>query len=108
MKNKTPAMLFEDDICQNRHGGNENSVAAHESARKRKQSDCDRIMQLIDAAGDRGLTCDEACVALGVEQNQISGRFTWLYMPGGPALIEAVGKRPTRRGNMATVYRRRK
>jgi DNA-binding CsgD family transcriptional regulator len=93
----------ERDPCAPRHGGNPNSQAAHHSVAKHAESDRQRILAMIVAAGENGLTCDEACVILECDQNQISGRFSELYRRGQ---IEAVGKRPTRRGNNASVYRK--
>lgn len=95
--------FFDDyDPCRNRHGGNATSTAAHERGKKSYGAVSARILELIRAAGARGLTCDEAAEKMGVTPNQISGRFTTLS--GKLKLIRPVGERLTRTGSRATVW----
>jgi len=87
------------DICQNRHRGNAQSVAAFsgDTSQQRMQ-----VLEAIREAGSHGLSCDELSAKWGVGCNAISGRFSELKMTG---LIVKSGLRPTRAGKNAAVYR---
>lgn len=89
------------DICENRHGGNRESVGANPS-RLKKAQDRELIKSLVKESHDRGLTLDEASETLGVPPNNISGRFTELCAEG--VLVKTSIRRPTRSGKSATVY----
>lgn len=90
----------EPDICANRHGGADTSVAA--DARVQKAKDRELIYRLVDQAGLWGITLDELSVRLQRTPNTISGRLTELRVAGritGNGLT-----RPTRTGSAARVY----
>jgi DNA-binding transcriptional ArsR family regulator len=78
------------DICEGRHGGNEESAAAHRRAAKSTSYWRARILEEIRAAGHQGLTAKEAAVAIGKQLNTISGRFAELFKAG---LIYRHGRR---------------
>jgi hypothetical protein len=78
-----------EDICEAKHRGNSESVAASGD----KDAQRERVFDAIAASGDDGLTCDEL--------SAISGRFSELKKDG---LIEMRGRRQTRSGSLAGVY----
>lgn len=90
------------DICENRHGGNPESEGANVAAASGKHRDRSIILQHLDQVGDA--TCDEVEVALGMRHQTCSARFSELKARGE---IVAVGKRVTRTGCKATVYKRK-
>jgi predicted ArsR family transcriptional regulator len=94
----------EDDICENRHGGNPESAEAHESIAGGKRAAWNRIMRHLESCGDA--TCDEMEIALGMRHQSCSARFAELKAEG---IIEATGeRRPTRSGRDARVFRLRR
>lgn len=78
------------DICQRKHQGNEESVAAFERASNAMPKQRAEILRLIRNAENRGMTCKEAAEALKVGMNHISGRFSELKRD---RLIEQIGSR---------------
>lgn len=91
----------ENDICQNRHGGNEQSEEAFEAIRKglpRRRALC---LVLIHKASPEGLTVHELANHLGTTPNAVSGRLTELKKDGR---ITKIGTRPTPTGSKAAVY----
>lgn len=70
------------DPCERKHGGNENSVAAHEQASESKEQRYQEIVGLLAAAGEEGLTGKEIAALLGVSFNSISGRYTEMLATG--------------------------
>jgi hypothetical protein len=72
------------DISARRHGGDENSRAAHDRMLKqgRLAAQQGRVLEAIRQAGQRGLTCMELAKLWSVGMNQISGRFTELLKSG--------------------------
>ena len=66
------SQLTFEDVCQNRHGGNENSAAANRTVCKKQ--DLETVFGLVELAPN-GLTLKEACTWMRRSPNQISGRF---------------------------------
>jgi hypothetical protein len=92
---------FEFDICQNRHGGNEQSNAAFEETSKglpRRRALC---LALIHNAASKGLTVHELAALLDTTPNAVSGRLTELKKDGR---ITKIGSRPSPTGSQAAVY----
>lgn len=86
------------DICANRHKDNEFSCTAN--AKTDKNRDRARILAYLTTVRDA--TCDEVEVALGLNHQTCSARFSELKMSGD---IWATTKRPTRSGCMAQAWR---
>ena len=97
-------MLITDrlDISFNKHGGNTESTAAHESIVSTKTDLRVRVLKLIRCAGERGATSDAVELVLGGRHQSISARFTELKAAG---LIEPAGRRKTRSGRTAMAWR---
>lgn len=91
------------DITGGKHGGNENSAAAH--AETNKQRDRERILQYLEKRGSAGATCEQISVALSMPYQTASGRLSELKgFNGLPILIVQNGeRRPTSRGCSAAV-----
>jgi predicted transcriptional regulator len=87
------------DICQ--HGGDPHSHEAHESVRHTKQRAWDRILSLIDAAGTRGMTCEEVEHALSLSHQTASARISELRAKGD---LVSLGRRATASGRSARVH----
>lgn len=90
------------DIAFNRHGGNPESTAAHESIVPTKATMRLRVLNLIRCAGERGITSDEVELALGGRHQSISARFTELKAGN---FIEPAGRQKTRSGRTAMAWR---
>ncbi len=88
-----------EDICANRHGGAETSVAANKTVDK--ETDRLKILGLIKQYPIFGYTLDELSMKMGRSPNQLSGRLTELRMRG---LIWISHTRKTRTGRRARVY----
>jgi len=88
------------DVCENRHGGNEESRSAFLRILRSMPQQRRFILETIRAAGQRGRTCDELAALLHVDCNKISGRLSELKRDG---LITKAGTRPTRSGSAAAV-----
>lgn len=88
------------DICQNKHGGDPESVAAHAAGDKLR--DRAVALEFIRLRGQTGATADEFAEHLGRQLNQVSGRFTELKRDG--QIVASGAKRPTRSGSAAKVY----
>jgi hypothetical protein len=86
------------DVCQNNHGGNALSIAAHDSIEPTKLA---LQLYVLDFIRARPSTCDEIERLTGLKHQTASARFTELKAAG---LIRAVGKRPTSSGRLAAVY----
>lgn len=73
----------EDDICQDRHQGNEQSTQAFQTkvkpALRQRQIE---VLQAINNAGNKGLTCKELSRTWQIGMNAISGRFSELKRLG--------------------------
>jgi len=50
------SLLDQIDFCENRHGGSPESQAAFEKVIEQKQQSYDRIIKLVAARGDYGVT----------------------------------------------------
>lgn len=88
-----------DDICANRHGGNQQSQAAN--ARTNKERDAARILELLHECGD--FTCEEASQHLKMPYTTASARFSDLKRA---KLIEPTVRRKTRSGCTAMAWRK--
>ena len=88
------------DICTNHHGGNAQSEAANKITNKSR----DRARILAHLATVPDATCDEVEVALGMNHQTCSARFSELKAAG---LIEPTTRRKTRTGAMAMAWRRK-
>lgn len=88
------------DICQNRHGGNPESVKANRKARK----GADRVKKLILAAlaGTGGSSCEGVESLTGLSHQTCSARISELKRDGR---IVKCGTTKTRSGSTAAVYR---
>lgn len=92
------------DICENNHGGNMESVAAHAKARKAR--DHKLITESLYLAGQYGATCDELEVKIGMSHQSCSARCSellaaqWIYRKPFGTGYE---KRKTRTGRAAAV-----
>lgn len=90
------------DVTENYHGGNLNSVEAHESVKSVKRKLRALVIGYVKMQGLRGATSDEVEVALGMTHQSISARMTEAKADG-----QIVGnglRRPTRSGRNAAVY----
>jgi hypothetical protein len=77
-----PSLLDQIDVCENRHGGSAESEAAFEKVVRDKQQMYERIIKLVTARGDYGITVHEVAGAFGKTPNCVSGRLTELRMQG--------------------------
>ena len=91
--------LFDEwqDVCQNKHQGNEQSTQAFQTKVKPtlKQRQIE-VLQAINNAGNQGLTCKELAKAWEIGMNAISGRFSELKRLGEiePAGSSRDGSKP--------------
>jgi len=90
------------DITGNHHGGNEFSVAAHESIKGNKARDQAKIWNHVESLGESGATCDEIEVSLGMSHQTASARVSEMKRSGRLKLNGE--KRSTRTGRNAGVY----
>lgn len=88
------------DICTNNHGGNAESVAASRTTNRLR----DRNRIIVHLASVPDATCDEVEVALEMNHQTCSARFSELKAAG---LIEPTTRRKTRTGAMAMAWRRK-
>lgn len=86
------------DICERKHGGNEQSAAAFEALNLNNLQA--EVLDAIQSAGQRGMTCHELADQWGVGVNQISGRFSELKAKG---LAAVVGTRRNEAGRLCGV-----
>jgi hypothetical protein len=77
-----PSLLDQIDVCENKHGGSAESEAAFEKVVRDKQQMYERIITLVTARGDYGVTVHEVAGAFGKTPNCVSGRLTELRMLG--------------------------
>jgi hypothetical protein len=73
-------LIMGSDPCEVRHGGNENSIAAHAKVKPTKLQTYGKIMDLLYQRGDYGATVHEISGALGFGAaiNRASGRLSEL------------------------------
>jgi hypothetical protein len=92
-----------DDICANKHGGNEYSVQANDSlspvAKGHQQFD---ILAELNKHYPDGMTCQEIERALKMERSSASARWSELKRDKH---IEKIGTRKTSSGRKAGVWR---
>lgn len=80
MEKPAPLPLF--DITANRHQGNAESREAFKKIGRLAFNDRQLVYQRIHQAGAAGVTVKEVAQGMGVQINQISGRFTELKAAG--------------------------
>ncbi len=98
-----PTMITDDlDISFNKHGGNPESTAAHESVVPLKHDLRARVLRAIAGYESHGATSDHLECVLGLRHQSVSARITELKAAN---LIVPAGKRPTRSGRLATAWR---
>ena len=90
--------LLLNDVCYNRHGGNEQSVEANRHVDKQKQSKL--ILEALERVGEA--TCEQIEYAASLSHQSCSARISELKRDGK---IVKVGTRKTRSGCSAAVYR---
>ncbi len=78
-----------DDICRNKHGGNDFSEAANERAHPKKAIMREQITAYMEVIAPR-VTMKDLCRAFDVFPHQISGRLSELKRDG---VIEGTGDR---------------
>ncbi len=78
------------DICERKHGGNAESVAAFAQIADTLPEQRRRVYELILSKGEYGATAQECADAFGVGINCVSGRLSELKRDG---LIARVGTR---------------
>ncbi len=88
------------DICESRHKGNPESVAAFQSIQDRLTAAQQRVLNCI--RNSDGLTCNEIAEKLGLTPNQVSGRCSELKRDGK---IHEAGKRLTKSGCTAAILK---
>jgi len=66
------------DVCRARHRGHAQSEAANSRVHPYKRHMRDRILELLESAGLRGMTLHELARAVQKQPHQISGRITEL------------------------------
>ena len=91
---------IEKDVCANRHGRVDTSVAADK--RVQKERDRHLILGYIKASRDYGITLDEMCIVLERKPNEISGRFSELR--NQEQIVATSRRRVTRTGATARVW----
>lgn len=95
-------MKSTEDICANRHGGNEQSEEAFKSIELSRNKIARKIIEYLAACGPYGLTTYEASRDLDIAYTTASARLSELKRDG---LIKANGdKRKTASGRNAAVY----
>ena len=86
------------DICQAKHGGNQQSIEAYESALPSMAKARRSVLEAVRQAMDAGITAKEYAQRNGRQLNTVSGRFSELSREGW---IE----RTTRTRNRSAVWR---
>ena len=86
------------DICQVKHGGNQQSIEAYESALPSMAKARRSVLEAVRQAMDEGITAKEYAERNGRQLNTVSGRFSELSREGW---IE----RTTRTRNRSAVWR---
>ena len=89
-----------DDICANRHGGNEQSVEAGQRGNKAGQLAA--VFAAIKSEPVRGMTADECAVQLGLPSQSVSARFSELKEKG--VIFKTGVTRLTRQNSKAMVF----
>lgn len=90
------------DPTATRHQGSPTSTAAFADGEAGHEDIKGKILAVLEAQGDYGITADEFAKRLNVGVNTISGRFSQL---AAESKIRRSGRtRPTRTGSQATVW----
>lgn len=89
------------DITANRHGGNEESKAAHKRSLTHAARDRARILELLEKKGALGATCEELSQELDLGYTTASGRCSELKKDS--LVVPNGAKRKTTRGCDAAV-----
>jgi predicted transcriptional regulator len=79
----------------------DNSLAANRSVKERKEPMRERLLRVIRAAGERGVTVDELERVTALPHQTASPRIHELALMG--RIVDA-GTRPTRSGRKAAVW----
>lgn len=74
----TPVTYTNTDVCQNRHGGNAESVAAYEAGKAKHPKKRQLVLDHIASRGHQGATSHEIAQALGWGLNAVSPRLSEL------------------------------
>lgn len=99
MIKKTEEQLSLFDICQNNHGGHENSEEANKRIQPRKFSLREQIVFHLRFY-PKGQTCEQIEQALNVSHQTISARISELKAGGK---IRVIGKGKTLNGSAADI-----
>lgn len=70
------------DICQAKHGGNQQSIEAYESALPSMAKARRSVLEAVRQAMDAGITAKEYAERNGRQLNTVSGRFSELSREG--------------------------
>ena len=70
------------DICQTKHGGNQQSIEAYESALPSMAKARRSVLEAVRQAMDAGITAKEYAERNGRQLNTVSGRFSELSREG--------------------------
>lgn len=87
----------ERDICERKHGGNQQSTAAHDRIKGNKWKDRQRILAHLG----NGKTCEEIEDELQLKHQTASARISELKRDGN---IRQIGTRKTKSGCLAAVW----
>jgi hypothetical protein len=89
------------DICENRHGGNEQSRAAFAKVRPKAAALRARILAYLRAMRPAGLTCEQLAVRLDIRYVTMAARLSELKRDG--LATDSGERRPTSSGATAAV-----
>lgn len=89
------------DVTANYHGGAETSRAANEKVARHKGGMRLKILDFLRETGDRGATCEEVELALGMRHQSAGARISELKRDG---LVRQAGTRKTSSGCQAVVH----
>ena len=92
--------LYQKDICENKHKGDENSLNSFENCKKSFQAVRDKILKYLDSRASDGATSEEISRAIGLPLHSISGRCSELK---ARKKISVIGKKPNRSGRPASI-----
>lgn len=89
-----------DDICENRHGGDEFSKKANKSVASKKEKQRQAILAVMKKHPE-GMTAEECEAALGFHRSSCSARMSELKKAG---FLIPLGRRQTKSGATAGVW----
>lgn len=93
--------MMQADVTASRHGGNRESAEASASIEQDKARLRRMVVQFVRDRGERGATCDEIELGLGMSHQTTSARVTEAKAIG--LLSRTEERRPTRSGRNAAV-----